>query len=154
MLLAISCRDRAEFDQAVLYVHEWMDVFREDWPDEPERAQPWIVLGEIEAGRKQYKDAIAAFERGLAIAPGHLFGRLELSRAARMGGEFALAETSARRVVGDAPDFALAHAALGEALLMTQGANEARREFEIARRLDPRVPIDADALRRVGLPVH
>jgi len=154
MLLAMNCRDRGEHDRAVVYVHEAMDVFREDWPDEPERALPWVVLGEIEAGRKQYRDAIAAFERGLAIEPGRMFQRLELSRAARMGGDFALAESAARRVVDDAPDFALAHAVLGEALVMMQRLSEARREFEIARSLDPRVPIDADALRRVGLPVH
>jgi tetratricopeptide (TPR) repeat protein len=154
MNLAISSRDSRKWDDAVAYVREAMDVFREDWPGEPEQARPWIVLGEIEAYRGHYADALTAFDRGLAIAPGNLFARLEMSRTARLSGDFPRAELAARRVVDAQPGFALAHAALGEALLMTRGAADARREFEIARDLDPHVQIDADALRRVGMPLR
>ena len=152
--LAINCRDSGKLDEAVAYVHEAMDVFREDWPDQPERAQPWIVLGEIEARRARFAQALTAFDHGLSIEPRNPYARLELSRTARLSGDFPRAESAARIVVADAPEFALAHACLGEALLMTQGADEARREFEIARNLDPQVQIDPDALRRAGLPVR
>jgi MYXO-CTERM domain-containing protein len=152
--LAINFRDRGEFDKALGFVHEAMDVFREDWPDEPERATPWIVLGEIEVGRGRPMEALPAFQRGLAIAPGHHFARLEMSRAARLAGEFELAESAAREVTEALPQLAIAHALLGEALLMTRGPAEARHEFETARALDPRVEIAPEALRRVGMPLH
>jgi MYXO-CTERM domain-containing protein len=152
--LAINFRDRGDLDGAVALVHEAMDAFREDWPDEPERAPPWIVLGEVEERRGRHAEAVDAFTHGLSIAPGNARARLELSRSARLAGDLETAESAARRVVDAQPDFALAHALLGEALLLRRGADEARREFEIARNLDPRVQIDPDALRRVGMPLR
>ena len=76
-------------------------------------------------GRRSYRfaDAIAAFQRGLAITPGNDFARLELSTTARRGGEFLLAETEARTVAERLPGFALAHATLGLVQLDRRGVD-------------------------------
>jgi tetratricopeptide (TPR) repeat protein len=97
----------------------------------------------MEALRRQdWNGAIAAFKRGLEVAPDDPSLRYWMASAMIAGGDAAGAEREFRAIAAAHPDYAKAHFSLG-AILDQQGHHDdARREYEAAVRTDPTM-IDA-----------
>jgi Tfp pilus assembly protein PilF len=143
VLLALDSRDRGRMDEAVEYARESMRVFAEDLPGEPELATTWKLLGEIEARRGRLDDALAAFDRAIAIQPLDWRVWLMSSKAAQDAGNLVRAEAHARRAAHDYPLLGLAFARLGEVLLnqgrRPEAAEAIRRALELGAPVDPAI---------------
>jgi tetratricopeptide (TPR) repeat protein len=103
--------------------------------------------------RQDWNGAVAAFRRGLEVAPGDPSLRYWMASAMIAGGDAAGAEREFRAIAAAHPEYAKAHFSLG-AILDQQGRrDEARREYEQAVRTDPTM-VDArvrlaDSLRNL-----
>ena len=104
-------------------------------------AQEWCELGcELEASGPA--EAREAYERALALDPGHAETHVNLGRLLHEGGEAAAAETHYRAALSTRPDDATAAFNLGVALEDLGREQEALGAYERAIAADP---VDADA---------
>jgi tetratricopeptide (TPR) repeat protein len=104
------------------------------------------------AGR--YDEAIAVFQKGVALAPNEPALRHKLATALALKGDVNGALTAMRETVRRSPDFAKGHYSLGLLYLQTSDYRRAAESFEAALRVEesyvePRLQL-AHLLRRVG----
>lgn len=116
-------------------------------------------LDAFEEGQKAHQlgrlaEAIAAYDRAIALDPELWGAHLQRGVALLQLGQAAAAETSLRRAVEIESEFAAAHAALADALLALDRPNEALAEYRRALAIDPDLsqarPNYAVALWRTG----
>lgn len=96
---------------------------------------------------QDWAGAIAAFRRGLALAPGDPSLRYWMASAMIASGDAAGAEREFREVVRRHPDYAKAHFSLGAMADQRGQRAEAQRAYEAAVRYAPNMP---DARVRLG----
>ena len=109
---------RAMFEKALeaLYSNNlraaeaWLARITERHPD---YASPWTNLGIIYARAGREKDALAALDQALMLAPGDCAPLVQLGVLMRKRGEFAKAEKAYLSCVRSEPDNAAAHLNLG-----------------------------------------
>ena len=109
---------RAMFEKALeaLYAgngrsaESWLARITEHYPD---YASPWTNLGIIYARAGREKDALAALDQALMLAPGDCAPLVQTGVLMRKRGEFGEAEKAYLSCVRDEPDNAAAHLNLG-----------------------------------------
>jgi tetratricopeptide (TPR) repeat protein len=102
----------------------------------------------------RYPDAIAAFEKGVALAPDEPALRHKLATALALNGNLSAALTTMRETVRRSPNFAKGHYSLGLLYLQAADARRAAASFQDALRVEetyvePRLQL-AHLLRRTG----
>jgi Flp pilus assembly protein TadD len=135
---------------------------------DPNFAQAWFRLGQIDVSRGMYEEAIDELEKAIALSGGSPRARAELGLAQAFAGKRRAAETTlaeletqtARRYVSPF-DFALVHAGLGDgrrALDWLEKAYDERSPGLSLLQRDPafralrQEPRFKDLVRRIGLP--
>lgn len=123
----------------VLATREYEQLFAGPDPaaDPAQQAQDRLDYGGalIKSGR--VADAVAAFERAVALTPQDVRARVKLAQTLSRLERHPEAVEQFRRVVEQAPEDADAHAMLGTELRWTGQTGEARAELERALSLDP-----------------
>jgi tetratricopeptide (TPR) repeat protein len=122
----------------------------EAWPED---APAWLLLGRVRVAHAEPWEAARAFERALALEPGHEGAYLMLAATYRQIGDTARAVATLGRLVEKLPTSAEGRFRYGRALAETQPALAAR-QLDRAVALDPdhidaRVAL-AEVLRRTG----
>jgi tetratricopeptide (TPR) repeat protein len=112
-----------------------------NWPTDSEaraRASTLYNVG-VWVGRRPERssEAIAWYERSLAIRPDTVEALYNLANALKRSGDLARAEASYRRVLALAPELAAAHNNLGESLEARGARAQAIESYRRAVELDP-----------------
>jgi Flp pilus assembly protein TadD len=92
-------------------------------------------LGEALSRQNKWDEAIAALQKSIWLQPHFSGPYIVLGRAYMKKGQPATAEGMLRRAIQYDPNNKAAHYLLGQLLQQTGREGEARREFEIAERL-------------------
>lgn len=74
---------------------------------------PWVMLGDIAAEEKEYKQALSHYKKALEINSLNINAYTALAKAQRLMGEFNLAQNTLAYVLAMWPDFPEAHLNLG-----------------------------------------
>lgn len=127
-LLAQSAVFRARFEEARQLLEKELEV-------NPGNAMALYRLGEALSRQNKWDEAIAALQKSIWLQPHFSGPYIVLGRAYMKKGQPATAEGMLRRAIQYDPNNKAAHYLLGQLLQQTGREDEARREFEIAERL-------------------
>src|SRR6266571_1581726 len=122
-LLAQSAIFRARFDEAIGLLERELEV-------NPGNAMALYRLGEALSRQNRWDDAVAALQKSIWLQPYFVLGRAYMKK-----GQPATAEGMLRRALQYDPNNKSAHYLLGQLLQQAGREDEARRELEIAERL-------------------
>jgi tetratricopeptide (TPR) repeat protein len=106
--------------------------------NEPDNPRGWLGLGLVHMYRREYAQAIAALKTALKYMPGHAGTLVTLGWAWFAALDLEQAERTFREAIASEGALSEAHGGLAVILIFQKRIDEARREAEIARRLDPR----------------
>jgi tetratricopeptide (TPR) repeat protein len=95
----------------------------------------WSQLGDIYVRQQKWDDAIAALQRSIWVSPFYSAPYILLGRAYTKQGQPGTAEAMLRRAIEYDPNNKQAHYLLGQVLQQAGRAEEARKELELAERL-------------------
>ena len=143
--LDVAAREYSDF-LASRDAAAWPIVLMRNFPD---AASGWFVLGRVEAERGHTDDALAAFERAMAVDPAR--GRREYRDLLLESGRGAALAAFARRELARDPGSALAAKDLGAALLATGDPGAAAAAYERALALLPAFLAKHDPAAAAGL---
>ncbi|MFQ5739696.1 MAG: sulfatase-like hydrolase/transferase [Acidobacteriota bacterium] len=134
----------AIFDLAQTYlrlnrVEEAMAGFRRTLNIDPQHYRARTNLGVLYRREGRVPEAIAELEQARAIAPGSIFVLNNLGIAYSQAHQFDKSLETLTAAVGLAPQNAVVHANLAQLYRQMGRPEEARKHFEIARRLNPRL---------------
>ena len=130
-LLAQAALFRSRFDEAVALMQQELDI-------NPGNSMALYRLGEVYTRQSKWDEAIAALQKSLWINPAFSGPYILLGKAYTKKGQPATAEGMLRRAVEYDPNNKSAHYLLAQLLQQTGRTDEAKKEFEIAERLqDP-----------------
>jgi tetratricopeptide (TPR) repeat protein len=127
-LLAQSAIFRARFDEAIALLERELEV-------NPGNAMALYRLGEALSRQNRWDDAVAALQKSIWLQPYFSGPYIVLGRAYMKKGQPATAEGMLRRALQYDPNNKSAHYLLGQLLQQAGREDEARRELEIAERL-------------------
>ena len=127
-LLAQSAIFRARFDEATQLLEKELEV-------NPGNAMALYRLGEALSRQNKWDEAIAALQKSIWLQPYFSGPYIVLGRAYMKKGQSATAEALLRRALQYDPNNKSAHYLLGQLLQQAGREDEARRELEIAERL-------------------
>lgn len=127
-LLGQAALFRARFDEAAALMQKELEL-------NPGNAMALYRLGDLYTRQNKWDEAIAALQRSLWINPAFSGPYILLGKAYMRKGEHATAEGMLRRAVQYDPNNKSAHYLLGQLLQQMGRSEEARRELEIAERL-------------------
>jgi tetratricopeptide (TPR) repeat protein len=127
-LLAQSAIFRARFDEATQLLEKELEV-------NPGNAMALYRLGEALSRQNKWDEAIAALQKSIWLQPYFSGPYIVLGRAYMKKGQPAIAEGLLRRALQYDPNNKSAHYLLGQLLQQAGREDEARRELEIAERL-------------------
>jgi tetratricopeptide (TPR) repeat protein len=127
-LLGQAALFRSRWDEAVALMQKELEV-------NPGSAMALYRLGEIYTRQSRWDEAIAALQKSLWINPAFSGPYILLGKAYTKKGQTATAEGMLRRAVEYDPNNKSAHYLLAQLLQQTGRVDEARKEFEIAERL-------------------
>jgi tetratricopeptide (TPR) repeat protein len=127
-LLGQAALFRSRFDEAVALMQKELEV-------NPGSAMALYRLGEIYTRQGRWDEAIAALQKSLWINPAFSGPYILLGKAYTKKGQTETAEGMLRRAVEYDPNNKSAHYLLGQLLQQTGRLDEAKKEFEIAERL-------------------
>jgi tetratricopeptide (TPR) repeat protein len=127
-LLGQAALFRSRWDEAVALMQKELEV-------NPGSAMALYRLGEIYTRQGRWDEAIAALQKSLWINPAFSGPYILLGKAYTKKGQPATAEGMLRRAVEYDPNNKSAHYLLAQLLQQTGRVEEAKREFEIAERL-------------------
>ncbi|MCE9636542.1 MAG: glycosyltransferase family 39 protein [Planctomycetes bacterium] len=149
-ILAMNARDTG--DLVAAEKHAWIarDVYRLQWPGEPDMGLAWEMIAEMQFRQGKWKESIASFTQSLALDPTPPLVRLWRSHAYERVDDFRASEKDARDVVERYPFMVEGWTRLAEILsaFPDRGA-EARQALDEAIKRGYRP--DATLLRRLGL---
>ena len=121
-----------QYQYPVLSLQSWDRAIAAD----PSFAEPWVLKGDIAFEQHKDDEAVADYDRALALDPKHWRALMGKSRAFVRRGQIPDALALARAAVDAAPDVSIAHQLLG-ALIERQGnLTEALEEYRKATELD------------------
>jgi tetratricopeptide (TPR) repeat protein len=130
-LLGQAALFRSRWDEAVALMQKELEI-------NPGSAMALYRLGEIYTRQSRWDEAIAALQKSLWINPAFSGPYILLGKAYAKKGEAATAESMLRRGLEYDPNNKSAHYLLGQLLQQTGRLEEAKKEFEVAERLqDP-----------------
>ena len=115
---------------------------------QPREARAWQAMGIALARQGRYDEAIAAFERQLALAPGDVYGLPQIAYAYQDKGDWRGATDAYERVLHYHPRDRYAWIGMGHALSLLGDYDEAVEALEHATALDPH---DRDAWQQLAL---
>ncbi len=127
-LLAQSAIFRARFEEATQLLEKELEV-------NPGNAMAFYRLGEALSRQNKWDEAIAALQKSIWLQPYFSGPYIVLGRAYMKKGQPATAEGLLRRALQYDPNNKSAHYLLGQLLQQAGREDEARRELEIAERL-------------------
>jgi tetratricopeptide (TPR) repeat protein len=127
-LLAQSAIFRARFDEAIALLEKELEV-------NPGNAMALYRLGEALSRQNRWDDAVGALQKSIWLQPYFSGPYIVLGRAYMKKGQPATAEGMLRRAIQYDPNNKAAHYLLGQLLQQAGREDEARRELEIAERL-------------------
>ena len=119
---------RSRFDEALA-------LLREELAISPAHAMALYRLGDVYSRRLEWQPAIAALQQSIWMNPYFSGPYILLGKAYTKTGQPAAAEDMLRRAVEYDPNNKAAHYLLAQLLQQTGRADEAKREFAIAERL-------------------
>lgn len=119
---------RSRFDEAVAHMERELEV-------NPANAMALWRLGDLYTRQNKWDEAIAALQKSLWLNPNFSGPYILLGRAYMRKGQPRTAEGMLRRAVSYDPNNKAAHYLLAQLLQQTGRAEEAKKEFEIAQRL-------------------
>jgi tetratricopeptide (TPR) repeat protein len=119
---------RARFEEATAATRKELEL-------NPADNVAWSQLGDIYVRQQRWDDAIAALQRSIWVSPYYSAPYILLGRAYMKKGQPGTAEAMLRRAVEYDPNNKQAHYLLGQLLQQAGRAEEARRELELAERL-------------------
>jgi tetratricopeptide (TPR) repeat protein len=97
----------------------------------------WYQLGDAYLRQSRWDEAATALQKSLWISPFYSGPYILLGRVYLKKGQPATAEGMLRRAIQYDPNNRMAHYLLGQVLQQAGRIEEAKREFEIAERLQP-----------------
>lgn len=127
-LLGQAAIFRARFDEAVALMEKELEV-------NPASAMALYRLGDLYTRQSKWDEAIAALQKSLWINPRFSGPYILLGKAYMKKSQPATAEGMLRRAIQYDPNNKSAHYLLAQLLQQAGRADEAKREFEIAERL-------------------
>ncbi|HEY7516070.1 MAG TPA: tetratricopeptide repeat protein [Vicinamibacteria bacterium] len=127
-LLGQAALFRSRWDEAVGLMQKELEI-------NPGSAMALYRLGEIYTRQSRWDEAIAALQKSLWINPAFSGPYILLGKAYTKKGQPEAAEGMLRRAVQYDPNNKAAHYLLAQLLQQTGRADEAKKEFEIAERL-------------------
>lgn len=101
----------------------------------PGHNQAWSQLGDIQVRQQHWDEALAALQRSIWVSPYYSAPYILMGRAYMKQGQIATAEAMLRRAIEYDPNNKQAHYLLGQLLQQAGRSEEARRELELAERL-------------------
>jgi tetratricopeptide (TPR) repeat protein len=119
---------RARFEEATAATRKEIEL-------NPADNVAWSQLGDIYVRQQRWDEAIAALQRSIWVSPYYSAPYILLGRAYMRKGQPGTAEAMLRRAVEYDPNNKQAHYLLGQVLQQAGRTEEARRELEIAERL-------------------
>jgi tetratricopeptide (TPR) repeat protein len=105
--------------------------------DNPRDADAWANLGNALSALERHSDALAAYERAVALDPNNGLSQRNLAVEYLQQNDFARAAAHAREAVRLTPNDAAAHNLLGLALIGEQKIDEAIAEFRASLAIQP-----------------
>ena len=159
--LALAYRGLGKMDEAEAHLRQRGEI--EIGPPDPlmrdltgslHSAAMFEARGDRALAARDFKAALAAFQRGLELAPDNLSIRHKMATALSLTGDIPAAVSQFQEVLRRSPDFAGAHYSLAVLLLSNGQLDQAIERLAAAVRYDPtyleaRVQL-ANALRRRG----
>jgi tetratricopeptide (TPR) repeat protein len=127
-LLGQQALFRGRLDEAVALSQREIDL-------NPGNGMAWSQLGDAYSRQLKWDDATAALQKSIWINPFYSAPHILLGRAYMKKGQPGMAEGMLRRAIEYDPNNKSAHYLLGQVLQQTGREAEARRELEIAERL-------------------
>ena len=127
-LLGQQALFRGRLDEAVALSRQEIDL-------NPGNGMAWSQLGDAYSRQLKWDDATAALQKSIWINPFYSAPHILLGRAYMKKGQPGMAEGMLRRAIEYDPNNKSAHYLLGQVLQQTGREAEARRELEIAERL-------------------
>jgi len=104
---------------------------------EPDSPRGWFAKGLVHMYQQEHADAVAAIETALRSTPGHVGTLVTLGWAKFAARDIVGAERVFREAIAHDGNFGEAHGGLAVSLLFLGRQQEARRETQVARRLNP-----------------
>jgi tetratricopeptide (TPR) repeat protein len=130
-LVASMCRiEQQDIQQAQRHIGYVLQA-------EPDSPRGWFAKGLVHMYREEHAQAIAAFETALRATPGHVGTIVTLAWARFAAHDISGAERTFREAIAHDRNFGEAHGGLAVTLLYLGQVEEARRETQLARRLNP-----------------
>ena len=119
---------RGRFDDATAFTRNEIEL-------NPGNNLAWSQLGDIFVRQQKWDEAVAALQRSIWVSPFYSAPYILLGRAYSKQGQPAAAEAMLRRAIEYDPNNKQAHYLLGQLLQQAGRAEEARKELELAERL-------------------
>jgi len=119
---------RARFEEATAATRKEIEL-------NPAHNLAWSQLGDIYVRQQRWDEAIAALQRSIWVSPYYSAPYILLGRAYMKKGQPATAEAMLRRAIEYDPNNKQAHYLLGQVLQQAGRSEEARKELELAERL-------------------
>jgi len=142
MNLAVTYNDLGCYQQAREIFGRVLNISREAGGQlEPflrgKIANMYADIGDVYHTAGLYREACREYEKALELGPSFVDIRLRLAQALRDAGERQAAITQLKRILQDRPNFLPAHLNLGVMYYSMGQAEDARRHWQEALRLDP-----------------
>lgn len=153
-VLALYHQNRGDFVRAEEHGRAAISVYREEWPGATEPGHYWTYLAsfQIAQGDHRAEEALSCLDRALSIDANDVAAWIYRSGIRGRRGDVRGAEADAREGVARFPENPHPWVRLGEVLAWIPGREaEAADAFRRALAIDPAVPADPAALRRVGI---
>ncbi len=128
LLLGKTAIFRAELDRGV-------ELIRREIAINPANAMAYYWLGEAYSRQQKWDDAVAPLQRSIWLNPYYSGAFIVLGKVSMKRGDVANAVDVLRRAVGMDPNNSQAHFLFGQALQQANLPDEAKREFDEAKRL-------------------
>jgi tetratricopeptide (TPR) repeat protein len=119
---------RGRFEEATAFTRKEIEL-------NPGHNLAWSQLGDIFVRQQKWDEAVAALQRSIWVSPFYSAPYILLGRAYTKQGQPAAAEAMLRRAIEYDPNNKQAHYLLGQLLQQAGRAEEARKELELAERL-------------------
>ncbi len=127
-LLGQTAIYKGRFDEGLEYMRRELEI-------NPGNANAWYKIGDAHTRRLEWDQAIPALQKSVWLNPWFSGPYILLGKAYLKKGEIGNAEGMLRRAIQYDPNNKSAHYLLGQTLQRAGRAEEAKREFEIAERL-------------------
>jgi len=130
LVASMWCIEQQDVDQAEDHIAKVLQV-------EPDSPRGWFAKGLVHMYREEHADAIAAIEAALRSTPGHVGTLVTLGWARFAARDILGAQRTFQEAIKHDRNFGEAHGGLAMTLLFLGRVEEARRETQLARRLNP-----------------